>query len=124
MTLHTPKAPCDQDVVEQALPLFGTVNNAQRLLRLSLSYAVANAAFRGQPVTQEVSDAVTIAWRAWKQLHVRGLGFYPTSADLTFRLPDEIEQAYQAMDQLSEQEAAEWKRRKGRFTRRAESPAK
>ena len=124
MTLHTPKEPCDQDVVDQALSLFGTVNNAQRLLRLNLPYAAANAAFHGQPVTVEVNDAVTIAWRTWKQLYVRGLGFYPTSADMTLRLPETIELAYQAMDQLSEREAAEWKRRRGRFHRFAESPAK
>lgn len=111
MTLHSPKAPCDGDVVEQALALFGTVNNAQRLLRLSLPYQTATAALHGQPVTDEVSDAVTIAWRTWKQLFVRGLAFEP---DLTFRLPETIADAYQVMNELSERESAEWRRRKGR----------
>jgi len=112
VTIHVPKAPCDADVADQALPLFGTVNNAQRLLRLSLPYPVANAALRGQPVTAEVNDAVTIAWRTWCQLYVRGLAFSP---DMTFRLPDTVEAAYQAMNELSEQEAAEWRRVKGRI---------
>jgi len=105
-------------VVDQVLPLFGSVNNAQRLLRLSLPYQVANAAFQGQPVTEEVADAVVIAWRTWKQLFVRGLAFEP---DLTFRLPETIAAAYDRMNDLAEQEAAEWKRVKGRFHRFGET---
>ena len=71
MTLHKPKAPCDLDVVDQVLPLFGTVANAQRLLRLQhLDYITARAAFHGNPVTEDVRDEVIEAWRVWKQLFV------------------------------------------------------
>ena len=110
MTVHTPKAPCDVDVVDQVLPIFGTVNNAQRLLRLSLPYAIANAAFRGQPVTAEVQDVVIEAWRTWKRLFVRGhaLG---VGADLTLRLPETIETAQEAIEDLEERETSEWRRR-------------
>ena len=121
MAVHRPKAPCDLDVVEQALALFGSVNNAQRLLRLSLPYAIANAAFRGQPVSEEVNDAVTIAWRTWKQLYLRGLGLDDYRPDLTFRLPETIDLAYELMDSVSEEESAKWKRLKGRFSRMAEA---
>ena len=116
MTRHAPKAPCDQDIAEQVLPLFGTINNAQRCLRLNLPYQIANAAFRGQPVTEEVNDAVVIAWRTWKQLYVRGLG---VGADLTFCLPGTIDEAYELINDLAEREEAEYKRLKGKLHRLA-----
>lgn len=118
MTLHTPKVPCDQDVVDQALALFGTVANAQRLLRVQhVPYQHANAALRGNPVTEEINDAITIAWRTWKQLFVRGLRLPRFRPDLSFRLPETTEQAYGIMNDISEQEVAEFKRLKGRYAK-------
>lgn len=122
MGQHQEKLTVDDDVTDEVLPLFGTIANAQRLLRCGhVPYQVMREALRGNPVPKSHADDLVVAWRTWKQLYVRGLAFSP---DKTFRLPETIEEAYQLMDQLSEQEAAEWKRVKGKIHRFAESPAK
>ncbi|KKN88061.1 hypothetical protein LCGC14_0251330 [marine sediment metagenome] len=122
MGQHQEKLTVDEDISDQVLPLFGTIANAQRLLRCGhVPYQVMREALRGNPVPKSHADDVVVAWRTWKQLYVRGLAFSP---DMTFRLPETIELAYRAMDRLSEQEVAEWKRRRGRFHRFAESSAK
>jgi hypothetical protein len=56
----------DDDVRRDAVRLFGTITNAlDRLALPNVSYDHARRAFRGDPIPQEVADAISDSWRAW-----------------------------------------------------------
>lgn len=85
--------PVDNAVTEPIKSLFGTVQNAQRLLGLrdTLPWSEFRRALSGEPVRPEHADAINDAWRAWCRQWV--LGVTRGRTELTFlRTTDEQEE--------------------------------
>lgn len=102
------KEQADLDVVDQIKSLFGTTSNAQDMLRVRhIPYQSMNEILRGNPANPEYVDAVTEAWRYWKQIYIRGVRL-GVGVDLsTWRLPEDVDAR---LIELHSLEDTEWRR--------------
>lgn len=118
MSYVTEKIAVEDDVADQIRSLFGSVDNAQKKLRLrDIPYHDMAAALKGRPVKERYADDILDAWRAWKRLYLRGYTI-GLPQDIDFRLPrspEELETRMEAVKALEVEEAV----RTARMAKRA-----